>query len=548
MKIVVKGIAGSGKTTLCREILLKKLEEGYSLEDTFYTSFTRSAIASARQKLIEAGFEDQEVRDNVRTMHSFCFRLLGLGRDELMRRKDYEDFFDWLFHKFGIRIEFDPRLVRERLEGEELISKEELEEEPDGNKLLAIYDLLRNKYLVDVDELTEHKFLNLDEVREINFSNPMLDKRTAFSVLKHLKVFKRDLGKFDFADLLFQVWKQKIKPEKKVYFFDEFQDFTRLQYEIYKLWTEDAEFIVVLGDELQCQYVFMGGSPEFLIKEFETADKQIVLSKSWRIPQNIIDYVWEFLSFNRARMITVSKPIGVDFEGEIIRFDYSTINDLVEYIKHLKDETIILTRTNWIKRRIKQRLVEEGFVFLEYGKGKRYWTPLLVTLFNALLRFKKFQQMTKEELYQFITHCYVGNHLHRGVQSKVKRGEIKLDKDLYGKMDLIRFFEPRVFGYTFEQLVDMLKVEGKEILKERYSRNPEFIEKPKLYISTIHSFKGLEMDNVIYVTNLTHKILSRFNKQEEIINSYVAMTRPKKRLILMSLVEFKPNILIFPRR
>lgn len=545
MKLAIKGIAGSGKTTLCKELLLKKLEEGYTLSDVFYTSFTRSAIASARKKLIEAGFDEEEVRESVRTMHSFCFRLLGLEKSDLMRREDYQQFFDFIFEKLGIMLEFNPKLLRESFE---VVSDEDIAEEPDGNKVITIYDILRNKYLIDIDEITDSKWFKIEETSSFNFENRLVDRRTLKTIVMFLKQFKRDMGKLDYTDLLFQVWKLGLKPEKRIFFFDEFQDFTRLQYEVYKLWTEHAEFVVIAGDELQSQFDWMGGDYHFFIEEFKKADKKIVLEKSYRVPQHILDYVWNFLKLNNAEMIDIKKPISLSgFSGDVINFNYCKVSDIVEIVKKLEGDTIILTRTNYLKRVLKEELSKNGVIFYEYGRGKRYWTPLLVTLYNALLKFKKNHELNREEVLALILHSYVGGHIKRGVQTKLRRGEIELDKEVYKKMDLLRFFEPRIFGYSFEQLVNMLRVDGKEVLIERYNVVREMIKDVKVYVSTIHSFKGLEADNVVYVTNLTSRVLKNFNKQQEIINSYVAMTRPRKRLLIVNLLEFKPNILIFPR-
>ena len=73
----------------------------------------------------------------------------------------------------------------------------------------------------------------------------------------------------------------------------------------------------------------------------------------------------------------------------------------------------------------------------------------------------------------------------------------------------------------------LLKQEQDQLDKE------ELIKKSNILISTVHSVKGLEFDNVVYLHKNSESSRSKSNLEEEKRIDYVALTRAKKTELIL---------------
>jgi hypothetical protein len=73
-----------------------------------------------------------------------------------------------------------------------------------------------------------------------------------------------------------------------------------------------------------------------------------------------------------------------------------------------------------------------------------------------------------------------------------------------------------------------------------------FATRPKLYVGTIHSFKGAEADTVIVYPDLSYKGMETYydNPQSVIRMFYVAFTRAREKLVLCQ--QISPLAVRFP--
>lgn len=74
------------------------------------------------------------------------------------------------------------------------------------------------------------------------------------------------------------------------------------------------------------------------------------------------------------------------------------------------------------------------------------------------------------------------------------------------------------------------------LLSNKNSNESLISDDVQFYVSTIHSAKGLEFDNVFYVTNI-----DKLNQEESKRETYVAMTRSKKREYIYAVTKFPSN-------
>jgi len=87
------GPPGTGKTTELLGFVEGELLNGVRPEQIIYTSFTRAAAREARDRALDK-FMDYHPDDFVwfSTIHSICFRLLGLGRDNVFAGRKLAEF------------------------------------------------------------------------------------------------------------------------------------------------------------------------------------------------------------------------------------------------------------------------------------------------------------------------------------------------------------------------------------------------------------------------------------------------------------------------
>ena len=83
---IILGPPGTGKTTTLLNILEEEIEGGILPERIGFVSFTRRAIKEARDRTLSKFKEiDKDQLDNFRTLHSLCFRSLGLNSERIFK-------------------------------------------------------------------------------------------------------------------------------------------------------------------------------------------------------------------------------------------------------------------------------------------------------------------------------------------------------------------------------------------------------------------------------------------------------------------------------
>ena len=111
---------------------------------------------------------------------------------------------------------------------------------------------------------------------------------------------------------------------------------------------------------------------------------------------------------------------------------------------------------------------------------------------------------------------------------------------LKGRLDeLYKGYVPHSLGHD-ERVVDsrISKYEDKLNIRNLLSNGEKLSDKPRVFLSTIHSIKGGEEENVIVALDLAHKIRkalqrSQAKRDEEHRVFYVAYTRAAQNLYLL---------------
>lgn len=283
--------AGTGKTTTLMNLVGKHIEQGIPLESIAFVTFTRAAAEVAKDRVCKQFGIPLDKAPHFRTIHSMCFRALGMNRDQMMDSKKYEDFGIKAGYTFG------------NMGGKRTLDEVDWANMTDS-QLVAFEQLYRadTRY---AQELLEEK------VDALAFT------RYCTEYVKYKDTF----GFKDFTDLLEDYIKEdKVEPVR-VAFIDEAQDCSPLQWKVLIKAFRNAEYIYIAGDDKQNIFRWAGCESRILTNLKGT---QHLLDMSYRVPSNILTFV--------------NNHIVIDMQG-VVKMEDKTVNEggKIAYIAGIDD-------------------------------------------------------------------------------------------------------------------------------------------------------------------------------------------------------------------
>ena len=88
---IILGPPGTGKTTSILNLIQIEMENGTPPDKIGYFAFTKKASDEGKERTMERfGLTGKDI-PNFRTLHSLCYRMLGLSRDSVMDRTNYRE-------------------------------------------------------------------------------------------------------------------------------------------------------------------------------------------------------------------------------------------------------------------------------------------------------------------------------------------------------------------------------------------------------------------------------------------------------------------------
>ena len=256
------------------------------------------------------------------------------------------------------------------------------------------HDILKEIFInlkLEIDDETEFMSGIINEISMVK--GDMLDiehyysKNCSESVFKEIysryndKLIKSNL--IDFDDMLVMCYELLTKRQDilrmwqnkyQYILIDEFQDISKVQYEIIKLLAKPENNLFIVGDDDQSIYRFRGARPEIMInflKEYPKA-KQITLDTNYRSNNNIVDMSMKLISNNEIRFkkkihgtkVSDNYPVIRKFQNQIDESIYiiNIINQLLKN-KHSYKDIAILYRTNTNPAFLVEKLIEYNVPF-----------------------------------------------------------------------------------------------------------------------------------------------------------------------------------------
>lgn len=396
---------------------------------------------------------------------------------------------------------------------------------------------------------------------------------------------------------ILKLWQDKYK----FILIDEFQDISKVQYEIIKLLAMPENNIFIVGDDDQSIYRFRGAKPEIMLnfkKDFENA-KEVLLDVNYRSTGNIVRNSIALINHNKVRFskkIKYSKDEGddirlcpMDNQIEESKYIINQISELTKSGEEYKD-IAILYRTNTNPRVLVEKLIEYNIPFRmkdsipnlyehflakniisyikiamgddsrkEYlsiiNKPKRYisreaFSTPLVDL-DDIRQFYEDKEYVVERIDRFVYDIMMLEKMTPFAAISYIRNGIGYDDYVKEYASYRRINERELFdvldeisegarGYkTYAEWFAHISQYTEELKRQVNKRNDET---NSVELSTMHSAKGLEYNNVIILgvnegTTPHKKAVLDSDIEEERRLFYVAMTRAKKKLYITYVKE-----------
>ncbi len=530
------GGAGTGKTTELMRCMEQVIARGVDPLSIGFVSFTRAARreASSRAAAITGGSASQLEGDGwFRTLHSVCYRCLG-QRSASMLSGDAESR-RWI--EAALQDNIGRGLGDECEDG-----VSEFEQSTDAGIALQLWSAARNRL--------EPLLAAWERAYEVNDRTP--DYNDVAAIVERYESAKRLDGRSDFTDLLgrfsgvcFGVdghgdcTPEGAGPALPVWFFDEQQDTSALLDRVCRRLIDGATWVYVVGDPFQSIYGFAGAdASKFLAWKVA---KQKIMPRSFRCPPPVHELGEQILAEASDYWDRGIQP--AEHSGSCSREHFTP--DLLTGIDP-RDDWLLLARTNWHANRIATKLRLLGIPWCP-TRGVGGWNrPKKNEAFNALYCFQTGAPITSRE-WAGVTELIPsksdgGELLTRGTKAKWQKPEMR--------KQFIGFYPDTLHEAGATQLlVDMILsgrwvdlIDGAdEYVAARRQYGYDAVHKPSVRVGTIHSAKGAEADNVLWLTSGTKATAKaceqRAGHDEECRVAYVAATRAKRNLT----VAIEPN-------
>ena len=541
-KVLVMAGAGTGKTKVLTNRIMKLLEDGINPNTIIAFTFTNKTSKEMKERIKKVS-----TFENVYTFHAFCYECI----------KD-------LYYLLGFNE--IPSII------------------DDSDKVKIIKDILIE---LGIDSNSSTYLEYISKIKNHSLDNTIKNYKT---ILKVFELYQKELKKYsyiDFDDMVYLI----VENFKTIYensdyiqnikyiLVDECQDTNPIQYELINKLTYKDSYVFMVGDEDQLIYSFRNSNIAILRDFKDKCDEIIILNENYRCSKNILDAANNLISHNTNRTnkelysnIESPYPIRIhefasDLEeakgvvGLIINlhqkgFNYEDIavlyrNNNQSYIiekelyQNIIPYTVFGNKPIYKYKEIKQilsvyRLIDNSNDLIAFINilnldqqiidiFKREYKKTLLDLLDFSIAYKnKLISQISKKIKELISIRFnlTKNHLFDKVLELVNiKEDINKSKSKNEIWERIMFFKSLMIESN----------DYKEFLNNIYLESDD--KKTKgVNLLTIHKAKGLEF-KVVFIIGCNEGILPMKNAdiEEERRLMYVAMTRTREYAFLSSI-------------
>ena len=479
----IYGPPGTGKTTKLINYVKTFYKLGTPLDKIGYFAFTTKAATEATNRMLDA-YKHLQKKDlkYFKTLHSLAFNRLGMKKAQVMQDEHYED----IGGKLGIEVTVYSN----------------------GQETTGFVD--SNSEYFNLINAARIKEISIEDEYNTGMYSYELEKNLLYILEQELNNYKDSFKLYDFTDMIEKFNVAKLCPKYDVIFVDEAQDLSPIQWKMVDILRENSKYVILAGDDDQAIYGWAGAD---VLKFIATqAKKDIILPQSYRVPRNVQDIANKILDRIPDDRKVKKNWKSRDEEGKVNYI--TTIDDAPLY----EGNWLVLARTNDRLEKLKPLLKDMGIYF--QFKGRKSFTA---SLFRSILNYTRWQnkgdKLSLSEL-KDIFECTQSYHTLREE----------------------RLYDLKEFGFSnTERWYDVFKINPDECLyvREMLRQEENLHKDARVQLSTIHSAKGGQADNVLLILDNTKTIREATEKSDDKHDEehrvwYVGVTRTKQNLYIMT--------------
>jgi len=482
---IILGPPGTGKTTYLLNLVEEALDNGVEPERMGFVAFTKKAAKEAIERAEDRFNLTDRRLPYFRTLHSLAFRMLGMNRERVLSRSQIKEFGEILGLKLRGSIASNEGTVSNSLP---------------GDRALFLSGLSRLRCVPLQEQWRENtEDLGWYELERVH---------------KGLKKFKDSRGLFDYTDMLEIYIDQGYAPELELLVVDEAQDLSKLQWKMVHKLAEKAERVVIAGDDDQAIFQWAGADLAYFVQLEGTVR---VLNKSYRIPKNIHNTATAII--NR---VAIRRPKLWKSKEQAGAVTYHTTTDSIDMTN---GTWLVLGRNGYLIDKVEEQCRREGLI---YERNDRRSVKE-----NSLAAIQNWEKLRNGEVLEALSVKKCLKFLKRSTPALPETGSYNL-QDLQRDWGVSR---NDIWHDAFER---MALVE-RSYLIAALRRGEKLTKTPRIRLSTIHSAKGGEADNVILFSDIANRTYKDMQKQPDNERRvfYVGVTRTKENLhVIMPRTKF----------
>lgn len=485
---IILGPPGTGKTTSLIQILEEELAAGTEPRRIGYLSFTRRAAEEAISRTARKFERPRTDFPYFRTLHSLCFRLMGLSSSGILDGDQMQKFGDSVGYKITGRFSLD--------EG-------------------TTFGFEKGDRLLFMENLARVRGVPLRQVYEEDHDDLMFDEVDRFA--RALLAYKQEFGVIDFTDMLRTFVDSEVTVPLDVLLVDEAQDLSLLQWEVVFKLARGVRRLVIAGDDDQAIYRWAGADVETLVR----MEGQVrVLSQSYRVPravQRVADQIVSRITMRRPKRWSPR-----DEEGQVI-YHRSTDN-----IDLSGPDILILARNRYVLTEFESQIRSMGYVFTNHDQ-----MSIRQKVLDAVLTWERLRQgrdgvtaLQCRKMYEYLSTGRAVKRGHKLLPGFEDDQEVKM-QDLVDRGGLL--VRPDLVWHDALDRMDMRDI---AYIRAARRRGENLTSKPRIRLSTIHGMKGGEADEVILLTDMAARTFEEARRapDDEARVWYVAVTRARRVL------------------
>ena len=342
-------------------------------------------------------------------------------------------------------------------------------------------DYLRLIHLAKLRNITLEQQIKLGE------HNTEVEYDTLVHLKNELDRYKKEYNLVDYNDMILKFIKSDSSPKFDVVFIDEAQDLSLMQWNMAK----------TIWDKTQDSFIAQTG-------------KLLNLTQSRRIPRAVHDFALGIIKRVSNRRYKEWAPR--DHQGSL------KFHDDIKDLNMSSGKWLVLTRTRHMLEDIEDEMRERGWYFEN--------------------RFKKMPEKDAAEAALEWESARKGHPLNFKQIERIYSymSPAHADKNFLKGMAKESFYHLADTGIktnaVWYEAFDNLDFRRKSYIRSMRRNGENLNDKPRIKLSTIHSVKGGEEDNVVLLTDLTTNTNRSYLKQpdDETRLFYVGATRTKENL------------------